>query len=174
MNGTAVFTYNSLDYGEFNPYNRLMIDDKASPETTQTVIPSQGGFFCKVRLNQVRELRYIDPINVNLNAKIIALTIPAKWQIDGVEEPNYLCKQKAIDIAQHLLRNHNLHPDRIGSSIEGGVLLHYVNYISKRTLSIEIGNDLEIAAIVNWNKRIEKSADIFNFDFTEIIRIYAC
>lgn len=130
-------------------------------------------YIVKVYPNQVVEFRHQNPIIKNLQERVIATGMPVRWLSDGIEEPNYLCKIKASEVAARLCREYNYFPERVGASSEGGIMLHYINYINYKTLSIEIDNDLEIAAIVNQQKTILKSADIFNMDFSDIVHAYA-
>lgn len=153
-------------------YYRLN-DTRAGQYSTHNDNELAQAYLVKVYPNQVVEFRRQNPIIKNLQDRVISTGMPVRWLSEGIEEPNYLCKIKASEVATKFYREYNLFPERIGASTEGGVMLHYINYINDKTLSIEIDNDLEIAAIVNQYKTILKSDDIFNMDFSDIVRAYA-
>lgn len=153
-------------------YYRLN-DTRSGQYSTHNGNELAQAYFVKVYPNQVVEFRRQNPIIKNLQDRVISTGMPVRWLSEGIEEPNYLCKIKASEVAAKLYREYNFFPERIGASSEGGVMLHYINYINDKTLSIEIDNDLEIAAIVNQYKTILKTDDIFNMDFSDIVRAYA-
>ena len=130
-------------------------------------------YIVKVYPNQVVEFRRQSPIIKNLQDRVISSGISERWLSEGIEEPNYLSKIKAFEVAALLYNEYSFFPERVGASSEGGIMLHYINYNNDKTLSIEIDNDLEIAAIINQYKTIVKSADIFNMDFSDIVSAYA-
>jgi hypothetical protein len=167
-----------FDYGLHNRYFPGTAREE-DPHANKTSISSFDSFDLKGKLlvirksSQISELQNDNYIIRNLKAKITKLSIHEKWLLEGIEEPTYLCRELAFEVTQLLYKRHGFYPERIGSSIENGILLHYINYTNNKTLSIEVYNDLEIAAIVNSNKTIEKAEDIYNFDFNEILQVYA-
>jgi hypothetical protein len=171
MNATAVVQLN-IGYSEPDAEYFAYHDPKTKFSTHNDNEILKACIF-KVRPSEVVEFRRQDPIIKNLQDRVIATKVPARWLSEGIESPNYLCKEKASEVASHLYREYKYFPERIGASAEGGVMLHYVNYDNGKTLSVDIDNELEIAAIVNQHKTIIKSADIFNMDFLDIVRAYA-
>lgn len=172
MSATAVLNIDTLNFEHIDEYKPLkdFIEEKIPTYNDNTL---NEGYSIKVKQSQVREYSLLSPIIKNLEEKIATISIPQKWILENVDEPNYLCRQKAIDVVKDIFSNNEIIPDRIGASIEGGIMLHYINYINNKTLSIEIDNDLEIAAVVNQYKTILLSTDIFNMNFMDVIRAYA-
>ena len=107
-----------------------------------------------------------------MNHWVDSVNIPQKWVEEGIHPPTLECRKLAKSVVLQLLKEHQLYPSRISATIEEGVFVNYVNHINKRNLSIEIYNDLDIAAIITRDKEIIISADISNEDFAKISQIF--
>lgn len=123
--------------------------------------------------SQIKEYKAFNYVLSNLKAKINTLTIPERWVAEDVEKPNYVCREEAYNVVKYLYNSYEYHPERIGPSKEGGIFIYYVNYHNNKTLSLEVSNDLEIAALINKDKEIIDVLDILNFNFSEIVQVYA-
>ncbi|MCP4336580.1 MAG: hypothetical protein GY679_01880 [Mycoplasma sp.] len=100
------------------------------------------------------------------------ITIPIRWKHEGVSTPNKTCKSLTKKVVDSLFLSYSLEPERIAVSMEGGILVNYINYKNENNLSIEIYNDLDIAAIVTKSKKTIKVMDVINEDFEEIIKAF--
>lgn len=107
----------------------------------------------------------------DLERKIDSITIPQKWTEEAIDQPTDECRKLAKLVVSKLLYEKQMTPSRIGATIEEGIFVNYIRANNKH-LSIEIYNDLRIAAIVTLNKQILISADITNNDFSEILTIF--
>lgn len=98
-------------------------------------------------------------------------TFSKDWQIEGIEQPNIYCENRAKLIFKDIFKNHNLYPKRIAPSIEEGILLFYRN--DKKELNLEVYNDqLDIAIVISDGDNIIYSQDIEgseDFNFTNAI-----
>lgn len=171
MNATATFEDFIYDLKIPNPYTLLK---KGIDEYTKTSNGDSSNYslFFKVHPSQIIDYKNNNNIINNLKAKINSLSVSPRWVAENVDEPNYVCREKTFEIVQYLYNDYQYYPERISPSIEGGIYIHYINYLNHKSLSVEVSNHLEIAALVNKHKNIIKSVDIFNFDFSEIIQIY--
>ena len=97
-------------------------------------------------------LAKFNPFIVQLNHWVDSVNIPQKWVEEGIHPPTLECRKLAKSVVLQLLKEHQLYPSRISATIEEGVFVNYVNHINKRNLSIEIYNDLDIAAIITRDK----------------------
>jgi hypothetical protein len=104
------------------------------------------------------------------------LFFPPHWIADGVAKPNEAAKLGAFEVCKLLLKKYSLWPDRIASSIEGGV---FISYTKKRdsvekTLGVEVYNTSEVAALVNLDseKRILYSEDIRDMHFEQVMKVF--
>lgn len=113
----------------------------------------------------------------SLEGKIYSkLFFPPHWEEDGVAKPNEAAKLGAFAVCKSLLGTYGLIPDRIVSSIEGGV---YISYTEKRnevekTLAVEVYNTSEVAALVNLDseRRILYSEDIRDMRFEKVMKVF--
>jgi hypothetical protein len=85
----------------------------------------------------------------DIDKTIEKITLPKKWEFDNISYPTLKCKINTKEISHFLYNTYKIIPSRIAASIEEGILIYYLNERNNRSLSIEIYNDLEIAAIVN-------------------------
>jgi hypothetical protein len=114
----------------------------------------------------------LNPQIIQLNNWVDSATILKKWEAEGVPPPTSECRRLAKSVVLQLLKEHQLYPSRISATIEEGIFVNYVNHVNNRHLSIEVYNDLDIAAIVNRDKEMIASTDISNEDFSKIIEIF--
>jgi len=114
----------------------------------------------------------IEPIKDHLRAKTISVPFPVKWRLEGISPPTIKCKEITLNVVLKLYDDFFLIPDRVSSSIEEGIFLKYIDYLSGNYLSIEIYNDLDIAAIITNGDKIIKAIDIYNDNFDEAIKIF--
>ncbi|MEE8329508.1 MAG: hypothetical protein V3R54_06220 [Thermodesulfovibrionia bacterium] len=113
-----------------------------------------------------------DRLENQISQWIYSVVLPQKWLTEEIVPPTIECKNKAESTALKLYKDFHLHPIRISPSIEEGIFIKYVNHENKKELSIEIYNDLDIAAIITKNNEIIFSRDISDESFSEIQRIY--
>lgn len=116
---------------------------------------------------------YFEPVFSHIKNKMIdQIHFRKRWEEEGIKPPNIACKYKIKDICRHLFEKYELIPQRVNASIEGGIFVLYLNPENKRTLSIEIYNDLDVAALVNdeENNKIINSQDITGMFFESIMK----
>lgn len=113
-----------------------------------------------------------NPLVEQLNSWVDSINLPNKWQAEGVHPPTLECRKLAKSVVLQLLKIYQLYPSRISATIEEGAFINYINHVNKHNLSIEVYNDLDIAAIITRDKEIIMSADITNENFKEIIQIF--
>lgn len=96
---------------------------------------------------------------------------PDHWLHDGIAAPTDSCKKLALEVCNHIFKNYNLLPTIIVSTVEEGIYLQFSK--NSKSLTIEVYNDLEIAALVNdeSTKKILSSEDIKNLDFSRMINL---
>lgn len=104
------------------------------------------------------------------------LFFPPHWIAEGVAKPNQAAKLGAFEVCKLLFKKYSELPDRIASSIEGGV---FISYTKKRddvekTLGVEVYNTSEVAALVNLDseKRILYSEDIRDMRFEKVMKVF--
>ena len=148
-------------YASANPPSLDQYRNVITGEYHQGRDPLEGIFLAK-----------FNPLIVQLNHWVDSVNIPKKWVEEGIHLPTLECRKLAKSVVLQLLKEHQLYPSRISTTIEEGVFINYINHINKRNLSIEIYNDLDIAAIITRDKEIIISADISNEDFAKIIQIF--
>jgi hypothetical protein len=103
---------------------------------------------------------FSDPVKKQLTNLIFALQIPEKWKQETISPPTVFCKEIAERVTKSIYSVYRLIPQRISPTIEEGIFISYKNFDNNRSLSIEIYNDSDIAAIVTHEKRIIKVTDI--------------
>jgi len=115
-----------------------------------------------------------DPNPRQIRSWISLIKFPEKWRIDGIAAPNFYCKELTEKIAIKLYEDYLLLPQRITPTIEEGVFLYYRNFDKGKELSIEIYNDLEIAAVINKSDEIVKvmDVDVESEDILEMIKLF--
>lgn len=114
----------------------------------------------------------IDPLLTQLAYWISSASLSQKWINEGLYQPTVECKELAKNIVSGLYTKYKLYPIRICGTVEEGVFVKYVNHQNKKELSIEIYNDLDIAALLTKGKEIIASKDIVDESFSEIYRIF--
>lgn len=113
-----------------------------------------------------------NPLVEQLNYWVDSINLPSKWVVEGIHPPTSECRVLAKSAILRLLKDYQLFPSRISATIEEGVFVNYINHINKLNLSIEVYNDLDVAAIITRDKEIILSADISNENFTDIVQIF--
>ncbi|HEB30156.1 MAG TPA: hypothetical protein ENI15_04690 [Spirochaetes bacterium] len=111
----------------------------------------------------------IDLIKDYLSAKIYSIIIPRKWKDEDISSPTIKCKEISSKLVIRLFDNYEIIPDRSSATIEGGIFLLYIDFTSGNRLSIEVYNDLDIAAIITNNKKIIKAFDIDDETIEKVI-----
>lgn len=119
-----------------------------------------------------KSIQTIDKLEQQLILWVDSVTLPKRLLSENIAPPTIECKNKAQSIVSNLHKNFSLHPIRISASIEEGIFIKYTNYINQRELSIEVYNDLNVAAIITKNDEIITSRDIYNESFSEIYKIF--
>ena len=111
----------------------------------------------------------------NLTLKILKAFYPKEWELENIAKPSVSCRQRTADIAINLLKKFELHPDRVRANIEEGITLYYKNYENDKELILEVYNTLEMAALVNKDKKIIRCIDFEKEDdanFNETIQLF--
>ncbi len=114
----------------------------------------------------------IDRLLTQLEYWVSSASLSQKRINEGLYPPTVECKELAKNIVSGLYAEHSLYPIRVSATVEEGVFIKYINHINKKELSIEIYNDLDIAALVTKGKEIIASKDIVDESFSEIYRIF--
>lgn len=99
---------------------------------------------------------------------------PKKWAKQGISEPNMDCKKAAQEVCLQLYKKYGIIPFRLSSTIEEGIWIYYFDPKKNRSLEVEIYNDLDIAALINDEKKkqIIFSQDIINNNFGKAIKYF--
>lgn len=111
----------------------------------------------------------------NLTLRILKVFYPKEWELENIAKPSISCRQRTADIAINLLEKFELHPDRVRANIEEGITLYYKNYENDKELILEVYNTLEMAALVNKDKKIIRCIDFEKEDdanFNETIQLF--
>ncbi len=110
----------------------------------------------------------------NLTLKILKAFYPKEWELENIAKPSISCRQRTADMAINLLKKFELHPDRVRANIEEGITLYYKNYENDKELILEVYNTLEMAALVNKDKKIIRCIDFDKEDanFNETIQLF--
>jgi len=124
------------------------------------------------RNNIVRAKANVDTIFKQLSGWVYSIVIPDKWRKENILPPTCSSKALAEKITKSIYQKYELIPQNISASIEQGVFVNYRNFKNNKKLSIEIYNDMEIAAILNREKQILKVMDIIDESFEEIIELF--
>ena len=122
--------------------------------------------------NFEESIQTTDSLEHQLILRVYAVTLPKRLLSENIAPPTIECKNKAQSIISKLYRDFSIHPIRISASIEEGIFIKYTNYSNQRDLSIEIYNDLNVAAIVTENEETIISRDIYDESFSEIYRMF--
>lgn len=111
----------------------------------------------------------------NLTLRILKAFYPKEWELENIAKPSISCRQRTADIAINLLEKFELHPDRVRANIEEGITLYYKNYENDKELILEVYNTLEMAALVNKDKKIIRCINFEKEDdanFNETIQLF--
>lgn len=147
------------------PFRKIVISE---PEKIDT-IPDED-IYIKEFAESSKQT--IDRLENQISQWIYSVVLPQKWHTEEIAPPTIECKNKAESAALKLYKDFHLHPIRISPSIEEGIFIKYVNHENKRELSIEIYNDLDIAAIITKNNEIIFSRDIYDESFSEVHKVF--
>ena len=118
---------------------------------------------------EVLAVTEIDNPEEILKHKIFNVIFPPKWRNTDIMPPTVKCKEQTLDLVISLYRYYRLFPDRVSATIEGGMFINYRNSRSGKELSIEIYNDLDVAAIITKQNEIIRSYDLDDENFAEVI-----
>ena len=147
-----------------------MFKDKKDSETNVYKLHVKNKFsFIYTDNKELSAKTSIDPIKNHLNAKIYSIVIPRKWKDKDISPPTIKCKEISTELVIRLYDEYSLIPERVSATIEGGTFLLYIDFISGNNLSIEVYNDLDIAAIITNNKKIIKTFDIDDENIETVI-----
>ncbi|MDA2918058.1 hypothetical protein MYX76_00945 [Desulfobacterota bacterium AH_259_B03_O07] len=144
------------------------INERIEPFLKGTLKESNESFTIEIK-------DFPDPAAEQIKSSIHAIKLPNKWVKEGIKPPNFLSKEIAEQIAVYIYTTFHLFPNRVSASIEEGVFLNYRNFNKEKDLSLEVYNDLEIAAIINQNDKILKTFDIKSKDpeiYSQIIKSF--
>ncbi len=111
----------------------------------------------------------------NLTLKILKAFYPKEWELVNIAKPSINCRQRTAFIAIYLLKKFELSPDKVRANVEEGITLYYKNYENDRELILEVYNTLEMAALVNEDKKIMRCIDFEKEDdayFKEAIQFF--
>lgn len=152
----------TIDYqGLFSPRVRLFTNNEET-------FPDE-----EARIENINEsIQTIDKLEHQLILWVDSVTLPKRLLSENIAPPTIECKNKAQSIVSKLHKDFSINPLRISASIEEGIFIKYTNHINQRDLSIEIYNDLNVAAIVTKNDETITSRDIYNESFSEIYKIF--
>ena len=89
------------------------------------------------------------PVDQFLRSRIADAALPAPWKDEGVDDPTIECRDYGLSIARGLYANSKLIPHRVAASKQGGIFLAYKRSDGKRTLGVEIDNDLDAVGVVS-------------------------
>ncbi len=142
-----------------------------SPDNTQTNNGEDKAAF--ININNGKFITRITDRNIeNLKSRVYSVNIPDKWRKEGIAAPTIQCKEIAAEQIADLYSIYNIYPERISATIEEGIFVLYKDYYSRKDLSIEIYNDLDIAVMITKGKEIIKSVDILDQSFEDLIKIF--
>ena len=155
----------TIEKKDFNEY--ISSENKDVFDLDFITVNSKSNKMSRYKINQI-----FDPVNKYISSQVFSLGIPKRWISESIIPPNLDCKKLTERVALQLYKTYLLIPKRIGASIEEGVLLFYQNFNNNNELSIEIYNDLDIAAIITNDNNIISVKDIYDENFSEIISIF--
>lgn len=112
----------------------------------------------------VIQRQFSPPTELHYLKQITRVRLPVKLIAQGIQPPTRECRSLAYKVWEHLYKNYDRLPIRVAASADGGVSLVYENENGK-TLTVEVYNDLEIAALVNQRTDILYSEDVDKLDF---------
>ena len=119
--------------------------------------------------------RELDRFSEELISWVDSVLLPEKWISEGVHPPTVECKNLAKSAIVKFYKDFSIYPTRISATVEEGIFIKYINHANKKELSIEIYNDLDIAALITKGKEIITSMDIpyiSNEYFSKIFEIF--
>lgn len=139
-----------------------------TPENGETVPDEEA------RIENINKysMQTVDRFERQLILRVGTVTLPKRLLSENIAPPTIECKNKAQSIISKLYRDFSISPIRISASIEEGIFIKYTNYINQQELSIEIYNDLNVAAILTKNNETITSRDIYDESFSEIYKIF--
>ena len=151
----------------------ILLDNSESEPPETESIPTHENRDDYIEFNYVGDetlhtSKSVDLRDKRLREKVLSVVLPARWEKEGVAPPSIGAKKKAASFISQLYNDFFLIPERIESTVEGGVFASYYEVRSGNLLSIEFYNDLDVAAIVTKGKAILDSIDIY--DDKDLIR----
>lgn len=114
----------------------------------------------------------VDRLEHQLSHWVYSVARPKKWDAEEIAPPTVECKNKTESTVLNFYKNFQLHPIRISASIEEGIFIKYINHENQKELSIEIYNDLDIAASITKHNEIIFTKDISDESFSEVHRVF--
>ncbi len=108
-----------------------------------------------------------------INQMVSSAKLSDHFIIEGITPPNELCKDKTKDVAKKLFSVHGLIPNSIKASAEEGLLMHYWDSDIRRSLKIEVYNDILSAGIVSEDTGVLFALDVeTSSDVKELVKQY--
>ena len=98
--------------------------------------------------------------SVNLRARLFTLALPQRLADEGIAAPTAQCRAMAADLAVSLYKEHQVFPERIAPNVEEGITLVYVNHVTDKSLTVEVYNTTDVAALLNHQKTILQANDV--------------
>ncbi len=114
----------------------------------------------------------VDRLEQQISPWVYSVARPEKWDAEEISPPTVECKNKTESTVLNFYKNFQLYPTRISASIEEGIFIKYINHENQKELSIEIYNDLDIAAIITRHNEILFKKDISDESFSEVHRVF--
>lgn len=187
MSTTAAIEHPTIsyqDWSQFKNWKGKEGNGNGLPDSIAEVKKEGKGLFISLKgaLTALKQEKYIlktqtelDRFSEELTSWVDSVLLPEKWIFEGIHPPTIECKNLAKSVVLKLYNDFSIYPVRISATVEEGIFIKYTNHINKRELSIEVYNDLDIAAIITKEKEIIASMDILDIsdeNFSEIFRIF--
>lgn len=153
---------------------RITLFEEKKENESNANIPEEKNkiSFVFVGLPDLASTTSLDPIEDHLIAKVYSVILPEKWRSEGISPPTIKCKEISSELVLTFYHDYTIIPERISATIEGGIFVKYIDYVSGNCLSIEVYNDLDIVAIITNNKQIVKIIDIDDENIKKTISIF--
>ncbi|TET35854.1 MAG: hypothetical protein E3J72_10135 [Planctomycetota bacterium] len=166
-------------YGRDNVLYEQNFDDSSShTREMPQFLKEEWAHVSPGKLDEWRNLKPIEyrntsPVYRHLKKLLLdLLPFPEYFKREGISPPNIASKNSALTICWEIYECYGELPIRISATIEEGVFILYKT--NNRSLSIEVYNNLEIAALATNepNGDILHCEDIFNRDIGNAYRAY--
>jgi len=161
---TANIPFDDL-YGPFSPslWERVLVRAGSTEHDIEENVETDKGIDFLYDGNGDDTLKgttSVDPSDDDLRSRVLSLVLPPRWAKEGVPSPTTRSKRDGSKLVSTLYKQFSLIPTRVSATVEGGVFMSYDDHRTGNTLSIEVYNDLDRAAIVTNGKTPITAADI--------------